>query len=259
MALAWIILSAIVLLGPAIYYNLPQTVHVLTVVSGAVTAVIGKSGLTPAKGAATDWTGISANIALAIAGPLFAALVLILFSVIVDWSVIGGFRPCFPTNDAWDCHSWWWLLPIIAAAGVLWTANYFGNINAFSLHAVYRNRLIRAFVGGARAPHRHPDGFTDFDWDDDLRVASLWDRKTLPTGENWRPLHIINITLNLGGDSRTIVPLVSSSIMYLSGYNASNTTGGTSSYQQNGYQTCLVSAGNIVLSGTGGGTASCPA
>ncbi len=202
MALAWIILSAIVLLGPVIYYNIPQTVHVLTVVSGAVTAVIGKSGLTPAKGAATDWTGISANIALAIAGPLFAALVLILFSVIVDWSVIGGFRPCFPTNDAWDCHSWWWLLPIIAAAGVLWTANYFGNINAFSLHAVYRNRLIRAFVGGARAPHRHPDGFTDFDWDDDLRVASLWDRKTLPTGENWRPLHIINMTLNLAATDR---------------------------------------------------------
>jgi hypothetical protein len=201
-ALAWIILSAIVLLGPAIYYNIPQTVHVLTVVSGAVTAVIGKSGFTPAKGAAVDWTGIGANIVLAIAGPLFAVLVLILLSVIVDWSVIGGVRPCFPTDCAWDCHSWWWLLPIIAAAGVLWAANYFSNINAFSLHAVYRNRLIRAFVGGARAAHRHPDGFTDFDWDDDLRVASLWSRTTLPTGENWRPFHIINMTLNLAATDR---------------------------------------------------------
>src|SRR6202012_1270860 len=35
--LGWIMLTAIVLLGPAIYYNFPQTVKLATVVSGAVT------------------------------------------------------------------------------------------------------------------------------------------------------------------------------------------------------------------------------
>jgi hypothetical protein len=32
------------------------------------------------------------------------------------------------------------------------------NVNRFSMHAVYRNRLIRAFLGSARR-ERHPDPF----------------------------------------------------------------------------------------------------
>jgi hypothetical protein len=70
---------------------------------------------------------------------------------------------------------------------------------------VYRNRLIRCFLGGAREPHRHPEGFTDFDWDDDLRVAALWKRTdppTVPTGRDWRPVHVINMTLNLAATNR---------------------------------------------------------
>jgi hypothetical protein len=70
------------------------------------------------------------------------------------------------------------------------------NVNGFSLHGLYRNRLIRAFLGGVREPGRRPDGFTGFDWDDDLRVASLWPA-TPSVGKNWRPFHVINMTLNL--------------------------------------------------------------
>src|SRR5262249_29564690 len=100
-----------------------------------------------------------------------------------------------------DCASdlgrWAWLTAGVVF--VLGVANCLANINAFSLHAVYRNRLIRCFLGAARAPERQPDGFTDFDWGDDLRVAQLWTKKDPRTdeGENWRPLHVINMTLNL--------------------------------------------------------------
>jgi len=88
---------------------------------------------------------------------------------------------------------------------LLLAANFIININAFSLHAIYRNRLIRCFLGGAREPHRHFEGFTDFDWDDDLRVAALWKRTdppTIPKGPDWRPFHFINMTLNLAATNR---------------------------------------------------------
>jgi hypothetical protein len=76
-------------------------------------------------------------------------------------------------------------------------------VNRFSLHTLYRNRLIRAFLGGARAsdPDRQPDGFTGFDWNDNFRVSSLWGPGP-PTGRRWRPFHVINMTLNIASSSR---------------------------------------------------------
>ncbi len=76
---------------------------------------------------------------------------------------------------------------------------YFVNVNRFSLHATYRNRLVRAYLGAARAgtggdgrPLRDPHPFTGFDPRDNIELASL----THP-----RPLHLVNMTLNLvGGD-----------------------------------------------------------
>ncbi len=203
--LTWIILSLIVFLGPWFYYhNVLTFLHVdsgkwlagLTTASGLVTALLGGSGATSATGTATGRKGIAANIALAVAGPLFAVLLLILLSIVLDWPVTGLDNQCFPWDGAWGCVTWDWWRPAALCVALLVAANWFANINAFSLHAVYRNRLIRCFLGGARATsHRHPDGFTDFDWDDDLRVASLW--QPPPPADEWRPFHVINMTLNV--------------------------------------------------------------
>jgi hypothetical protein len=198
-ALAWVMLSAIVLIGPAIFYNFKTISSLMLIGSGAVNWILGKSSTTPAKGKTTDWKGIAANIALSVSGPLFAALLLILLAMSIDWWVIGGKGQCFATNHSWGyrCHTWSWIWPSGVSIALLLAANFIININAFSLHAVYRNRLIRCFLGGPREPHRHPEGFTDFDWDDDLRVAALWKRTdppTVPTGRDWRPFHVINMT-----------------------------------------------------------------
>ena len=92
----------------------------------------------------------------------------------------------------------------------------FININKFSLHSMYRNRLIRAFLGASRTakqeqnppvsdtdkgptqaglrPHsiRDPHPFTGFDPADNFPLYELSPEK---------PLHIINMALNLvGGD-----------------------------------------------------------
>ncbi len=58
--------------------------------------------------------------------------------------------------------------------------------NRFSLHGMYRQRLVRTFLGASHGDRR-PNAFTGFDPADDLRVHELSDV---------RPLHVINATLN---------------------------------------------------------------
>ncbi len=67
------------------------------------------------------------------------------------------------------------------------------DINRFSLHNMYKNRLIRCYLGASnRARFAQP--FTGFDREDDL---SLKDLDRCADGKVQRPLHLINTALNL--------------------------------------------------------------
>src|SRR5207302_10891084 len=66
------------------------------------------------------------------------------------------------------------------------------NPNKFSLHAMYRDRLIRAYLGASH-PERKPNPFTGFDEEDDVRMHDLW--KGDKFGEKLLP--VINIALNI--------------------------------------------------------------
>ncbi len=55
---------------------------------------------------------------------------------------------------------------------LVWFINRRVNVNRYSMHAVYRNRLSRAFLGSARRD-RHPDPFTDFDPGDNIPLKTL--------------------------------------------------------------------------------------
>jgi len=209
-ALSWVVLAGLVLLGPYLYYDAAalsadfgKWVAGLGTVSGVVTAVLGKSSLSPAQGSATGWAGIASNIGLAIAGPLFAAILVIVLSLGIDALAFGHalrLAPIFVGSPHVSGFAYWsnwlWLVGIaVGLAAVMLSANSLVNVNRFSLHAVYRNRLVRAFLGGSRGAARHPDGFTGFDENDNFRVAALWDGPR--QAGNWRPYHVINITLNL--------------------------------------------------------------
>ncbi len=74
----------------------------------------------------------------------------------------------------------------------IWLIDQTVNVNRYSMHAIYRNRLTRAFLGSARQAARKPDAFTEFDPNDALPLTVL----TQPKGQ-WRLFHIINMTLNL--------------------------------------------------------------
>jgi len=64
--------------------------------------------------------------------------------------------------------------------------SYAVNVNKFSLHAMYRMRLVRAFLGASNT-EQNPDPFTGFDIEDNLRMSQLAPK----------PLHVLNLCLNL--------------------------------------------------------------
>ena len=70
------------------------------------------------------------------------------------------------------------LLPwLIALAGLGLAFSYFININKFSLHTSWRNRITRAYLGASRTRRTsgpNYDGFTGFDPDDNLTMWHLW-------------------------------------------------------------------------------------
>ena len=73
-------------------------------------------------------------------------------------------------------HTSVWLTLLIGA--LLFAAGHFLsrkiNLNVFSLHGGYRNRLIRAFLGASRPPGaRRPNPFTGFDPADNLHMHEL--------------------------------------------------------------------------------------
>ena len=74
------------------------------------------------------------------------------------------------------------------------------NINRYSLHSIYRNRLVRAFLGASRDEEereKSKNRFTDFDSRDSPLLYECWEEGKSPRGDNWKPLHVINAALNL--------------------------------------------------------------
>jgi hypothetical protein len=83
-------------------------------------------------------------------------------------------------------------MSILLAAIIAWLlSNWFININIFSLHGMYRMRLMRAFLGASNTKRR-PDDFVNFDSKDSPSESELANCEGVP-------LHVINSTLNMVG------------------------------------------------------------
>jgi hypothetical protein len=82
------------------------------------------------------------------------------------------------------------LLVVEVALALL--ASYAVNVNKFSLHAMYRMRLIRAYLGASNTK-RDPNPFTGFDQNDNIAIHELSTEK---------PLHVLNQCLNLVSGSK---------------------------------------------------------
>jgi hypothetical protein len=126
--------------------------------------------------------------------PVFLILLLMLlsaanFGLIELLGKLPAFMPSFwpeplaPLGQA-TARTLWLILGYTAVCLV---ASSFINVNKFSLHGMYRERLIRAYLGASNSS-RKPNPFTGFDENDNLSMCSL---------TQYKPLHVVNMTLNL--------------------------------------------------------------
>ena len=188
---AWASLNALVLWAPAAVAKIEigalwkWFLAACGGVLGIVTAILGFSTTT---GALSEYDPLrSGNRLLAAAALAFFVLLSCALSWLLDPPGSAMTDPGFlwDTGTHREFFKLLWFLAGLAGLGVV--MGYFINVNKFSLHALYRNRLIRAFLGASRAV-RKPHWFTGFDPDDNFRVHDL---------KPGRPFHVINIALNL--------------------------------------------------------------
>ena len=114
-------------------------------------------------------------------------LVIVLLLATIAWFnawALRGFNPPDVASPAADLDDVVKFGGFILLLGLL--VSRFVPVNRFSLHGMYRQRLVRTFLGASHL-ERDPNAFTGFDPTDDVRVHELSDV---------RPLHVINATLN---------------------------------------------------------------
>ena len=173
--------------------------------------LLGKSSLTGGQGKTTKpWLNrVAAAAPYVFIIGLTIALASVLHAVLA--SPGGLCEACVPIAAAGPfgplVHSSLFNLVRVDVADVLWVggicAAVFGllswrvDINLFSLHGFYRNRLTRCYLGATRVGQtvpikveRKPHPFTGFDPGDDLPLSVLG---------NQRPFPIVNAAMNLNG------------------------------------------------------------
>lgn len=176
----WAVFSLIVLKGPGLLTpGFWATLVPVGAVSGVVTMLLSSNSSTPAtKGAdrPRDLRSMLTNAALALAAPTFIVFLIAALSLLTD-VLLTGRLPTTPEAHRQiltDASMWimvFWMLSLLAIG---MTAAYFINLNKFSMHALYRNRIIRGYLGASRA--RNPNLFTGFDADDNLQMYNLRSR-----------------------------------------------------------------------------------
>jgi hypothetical protein len=212
------LLSALVIFGPVLLVeSAPGWISSLGGISGVITLFLGRSAKTPAskKPGQTESKGsMVASTALTFAAPLFALFIIVVLSLgtslllrlwpssrcLLDPAIHSSYW-CVPPSIGEGVHylldvsyyspSWLVLLVAVGLLTVSVVMGLFVNINRFSLHAAYRDRLIRAYLGASRPKaERRPNPFTGFDEKDNLQMREL---------RGNRPFHVLNLTLNLVG------------------------------------------------------------
>jgi Patatin-like phospholipase len=201
-SVGWLVLCAAAIYGPfAVIYgrNWAETLGLAWIASTLAGVMLGRSKLTGGPDS-SKWLDLAAEAAPYI----FVAGLLIVLSFGIHVGVIALFDPEHANVDLRSAEqlsasgpsffqyvqvlnailasrppSW---LPCAIAALLIWRL----DINLFSLHMFYRNRLVRCYLGASNADRRaHP--FTGFDPNDDIKLTDL------PR----RPFHIVNTAINL--------------------------------------------------------------
>ena len=190
------------------------TVAVATFLSGPAAAWLGKQAIArvESESTANSRMQLSLRRVIDVLAAVFLVGLFALFGVVLqlllglraaetrDRPATPGRRPACPAQD--DRFLLLLLVQIAFCALLLAVSRFFGrvNVNRFSLHGVYRNRLSRAFLGSALRD-RMPDPFTGFGPLENPRLAEF--ARRFEREADARLFPVINIALNLTRTTHT--------------------------------------------------------
>jgi len=201
--LIWGGICSLVLILPELMFAAPVWARsVVTFLGGASGWAASMAGLSDKSKAVQEQTGPRTeswqmSLAVKLAPPVFVVLFFvglsILTSLILD-------KTGLVASPWWDHRGVVEKSNLLASSVVgtaflllsLVMARYI-NINLFSLNSMYRNRLIRAYLGASN-PKRHASLFTGFAENDNLRMHAI--------DTAYKPFHVLNLTLNLVAGER---------------------------------------------------------
>jgi len=170
--------------------------------SGLIGALIASSEKTSSNGATTGPSGLQ-KWALMAAAPLFIVSVIVLVTWLMIWLAekftgtpglfdLAQDPHCIPPPLSVNLAGQFLGLVVLVLFFTAATSRIV-NVNRFSLHGLYRNRLVRAYLGASNMK-REPDPFTGFSVDDNEK---LWKLGAEKNEQETKLLPIINATLNL--------------------------------------------------------------
>jgi len=176
----------------------------LLLIMGAVAAAVGRSSRTPAQtGPNMGAKAKTASATLSIVAAVLVVVLVVGVSALIDYVVLGDSIAEYPGTSANAQVKFLIAFAVVLLVGLISSTSI--NVNRFSMHALYRNRLIRTFLGASN-PGRRPNPFTDFAREDNPAMHTLWPSRHTWGGakigegggeRSWRPFHIVNIALNV--------------------------------------------------------------
>jgi hypothetical protein len=199
----WTALAGISLYGPALLVQLNQLGTQWVLSTGGLAGVAGlaatKLGGSTVTSAAPGKTNPALAFAMAALPFIFIVVLLAFLGLAADWVMSLGHagssfvvQLCLTENISLAAVA----VTAVALALICLPMSYFVNINRFSLHAMYRYRIIRAYPGASNLK-RNPNRFTGFDQNDNIYMQDLWPGPRNKRAGLRQPFHVVNIALNL--------------------------------------------------------------
>jgi hypothetical protein len=212
-ALAWLAIFGLALCGPLVVAAMGRWIGGVVSISWITSTLL---GLIAARSAATR-NGQSSGVTDLVAK--IAPYIFVLgFFIFLSWAIdqilplIAGAHIDRTAGGNLSAHpflsNWWWLNEVAQSPNAVWwvagvclgIALVFSvrlDINQFSMHMLYRNRLGRCYLGASNELRR-AQPFTGFSPEDDFDLSELLEIWSKPDNSG-APFPIINAALNLVG------------------------------------------------------------
>ena len=205
-------LSTVVMVSPWLLHTVSGSALGLKIKWGAVLVWVAGtvSGLLTGKSSKTSENGASKSPSMEWIARLGGLLFLAGGSVLASWLLWTFFYAIAgqnhgPVDTIAGTDRCWILITLTALVTIGLVFSYCFDINIFGLNQLYRNRLVRCYLGATRwqTGMRRPDWFTNFDFDDELNLHDLASGAASTQkfgGDEFRgPFPVFNCALNLAG------------------------------------------------------------